>query len=450
MRFPNLTNGFVVLALLLSTGAFLPLLIQESGNEGPTQIVWLGVYAIVGFLILARWKRFIHVVTRDKFLLLLIMIALLSVFWSAAPEATIRRSMSLLGTTLLGAYLATRYSVEELLRLLAWALGLAVLFSLAFALAFPSYGVVTGTFGYYEGEEGWRGIYGEKNALGAAMALGAGVFFFLALGRPRHHWTMWAFFGLSIGVLLLANAKTALLSFLILLILFPFYKALRWQYNLIVPLFVVTILMGGTAVVWVLDNAQILLNTLGRDATLTGRTEIWPAVIESARQRPLLGYGYGGFWLGWEGESSKLWLRTAALFGAQNIGPSHAHNGFLDLWLNLGLLGVSMFVLSLLRGFSRAVTWARSTRTVEGFWPLAYLTLILIYASADFPILTHNSIWWVLYVAVVLSVSNKAVLVRSEAFRGVPMRRMGSLLVDSPSIHRPTGPTEPSSARRRR
>lgn len=445
MRFPNLTNGFVVLALLLSTGAFLPLLIQESGNEGLSQIAWLGIYMIVGFLILTRWKRFVRVATRDKSLLLLIMIALLSVFWSAAPETTIQRSTSLLGTTLFGVYLATRYSLEELLRLLAWALGLAALLSLVFTLAFPSYGVVTGTFGYYEGEEGWRGIYGEKNALGAAMALGAGVFFFLALGRSRHRWTMWAFFGLSVGVLLLANAKTALLGFLILLILFPFYRALRWQYTLIVPLFVVAILVGGTTAVWVLDNAQGLLNVLGRDATLTGRTDIWPAVIESARQRPLLGYGYGGFWLGWEGESSQLWLRTSVSFGPENIGPSHAHNGFLDLWLNLGLLGVSLFALSLLRGFYKAVTWARSTKTIEGFWPLAYLTLILIYASVDFPILTHNSILWVLYVAVVLSVSNKAVPVRSEAFRGVPIRRMDSLMGSS-SIHRPTGPPGPSRA----
>lgn len=429
MKTSNLTKAFVVLVLLLSTGALLPLLgggndtINSTQGGLATQLAWFGIYGITFLLIVARWQEFSRVIMRDKLLLLLVSIALLSVLWSAAPEATIRRGTALLGTTLFGAYLAVRYDQEELLRLLAWALGIAVLLSLVFALALPSYGVVSGDAPSYTGKEGWRGTYEEKNALGSTMALSAVVFLLLALSRHKHRWVLWACFGLSVCLLLLSNSMTALVSLVILLALLPLYKALRWQYTLVVPLFAVAIFVGGTVAAWLLGNTESILATLGRDATLTGRTEIWPAVLESIWQRPWLGYGYGGFWLGWAGESAHLWLRTASLFGPQPVGPDHAHNGFLDLWLNIGLLGVSVFTVGLLLAFFKAVAQVRLTRTAEAFWPLAYLTLMLLYASVDFPVLRHYSILWVLYVAIVLSMPGRVAQTRRRPTKGAPARR---------------------------
>jgi exopolysaccharide production protein ExoQ len=335
LRIPHPTKIFVVLVLLLSTGAYFPALFGQA-SEGVaaedtpvTRLVWLGIYLTTGLLIALRWKRFVRVATRDRFLLLLVGIALLSVLWSAAPEATVRRSAALLGTTLFGAYLATRYDLQRLLSLLTWALGIAGLLSLVSALVLTSYGVVS-----YEGW--WEGVYGEKNATGAAMALGALVFLLRALSQPRHRWLTWAFFGLSVGLLLLSNALTALMSLLILFLLFPFYKVLRWQYTLMLPFLILAVLVGGVASGWLLGNMENILPALGRDVTLTGRTEIWPAVIDSIRQRPWLGYGYGGFWLGWEGESAHVWSRTLVLFWPQLIGPTHAHNAVLEAWLDLG------------------------------------------------------------------------------------------------------------------
>lgn len=116
-----------------------------------------------------------------------------------------------------------------------------------------------------------------------------------------------------------------------------------------------------------------------------------------------MGYGYGGFWLGWEGESADIWLVLP-----QNNMPTHAHNGYLDLWLDLGLLGLSAFVLRFLLVIPRAMRLVRSTKTAEGLWPLAYVTLLLLYATA-YPVgLEQNSIWWVLYVAATLPLAARA------------------------------------------
>lgn len=406
-----LPKGFVVLSLLLFTGGLLPVLRQESSESlstsptafsliDPTQandttrLVWLVIYGITLVLIFTRWKQFVYIVTREKLLLLLVGIVLVSVLWSTAPEVTLRRSVGLIGTTLFGVYLAMRFDLSELLRLLAWTLGIAALLSLVFALILPSYGV----FSDIEGEA-WQGIYEHKNALGRAMTLSVVVFLLLALSSYRHRWVAWLCFGLSAGLVLFSASAAAIVISLSLLVLLPFYKALRWRYTFAVPFFTLAVLMSGAVAMWVLSNAESVLSVLGKDVTLTGRTEVWNAVLEMIWRRPWLGYGYGTFWQGWEGESAHVWLSTIWL----GFVAPHAHNGFLDLWLDIGLLGVLVFAVGFLLAFLRAIIWARLSRTTEGLWPLTYLTFMFMYSLTESAILKNNSAFWALYVAVVLS-----------------------------------------------
>lgn len=71
---------------------------------------------------------------------------------------------------------------------------------------------------------------------------------------------------------------------------------------------------------------------LGRTDTLTGRSEIWATLVPYAMQKPLLGYGFGGFW------TDKI----------RSLTSSHAHNGYLDIILNIGFLGLLFFTIFLL------------------------------------------------------------------------------------------------------
>lgn len=394
-----------MLVFFLSTGALIPLLVshgaqgdQDLAQGDPlSQVVWLGVYATTSLLIVTRWRRFVRVATRDKLLLLLVGLALISVVWSVAPAITLRRDVALLGTTLVGAYFAMRYEPGEQLRLLAWALGVAALLSLLFALALPSYGL--------DSDGSWQGIFGGgKNALGRAMALGSLVFLLLALSSHRHRWLPWSGFVLSVGLLVMANSATSLTVLLSVLFLLPLYGALRWPYLLATSLLIFATLLGAIAAVWFMANQETVLGVLGRDATLTNRTELWPAVIDMIRQRPWLGYGYGAFWLGWEGESAQVWLQTAAI----GLEAVHAHSGYLDLCINIGLLGAAMFALGFLFATGRAISWVRSSKSAIGLWPLAYLTFMLLYNFTESAILAHNDVFWVLYILAVLSTTRIA------------------------------------------
>jgi exopolysaccharide production protein ExoQ len=434
------TKLFVLLVLLLSSGALLPLLRpgdeNTEGNDPVIQALFAGIYVVTLLLILLRWKVVAYVATRDKLLLALVGVALISVLWSVTPEVTLRRGIALVGTTLFGAYLATRYSLREQLRLVAWVMGIAALLSLLVSLGLPSFGISSepGTAG------DWKGIFSHKNTLGRNMSLGALVFLLLALWMPRHRWLMWFSFGLSLVLILLANSMTALAVLLILVIFIPISRALRLHYALQVPVLVAVILLGGSIIIWLFNYPEVPLWAIGRDENLTGRTIIWDGALEMIWERSWLGYGYGAFWQGWEGESARLFIYLKGLgIPLREAGISQAHNDVLDLMLNLGVLGLFLFCTGFFRAFLRAISWSRSTITAKGFglpevlWPLLFLMFVLLSGLTERLVLQTNNLFWILYVSTLLSLARERVRTNSADTRNMryrssyPRRRQGRL-----------------------
>jgi O-antigen ligase len=300
---------FVFIVLQLFSGAIIQVLNKATGvaidgvNGDPKmQILWSAIYIITLLLTISRWKQFIHVASRNKLLLLLIGIALISFLWSAAPQVTLRRSVALVGTTLFGMYLATRYNPKELLRLIAWTFVIGAILSVIFALALPQYGIQP-----YSGSLTWRGIYRHKNLLGRLMALNAVVLFLLVPTIRRNRWLVWAAIGLSVGLLLLSQTKGGLLSFVILLILLPIYKALRLNYTLMLPFLIIVLNVAGIVIMWLVNNLEPLLTSIGKDITLSSRTPLWEAVIHKIQERPLLGIRIQCFLVRLAGESAYIW-----------------------------------------------------------------------------------------------------------------------------------------------
>jgi O-antigen ligase len=109
-------------------------------------------------------------------------------------------------------------------------------------------------------------------------------------------------------------------------------------------------------------------------------------------QRPWLGYGYSAFWTGLD-YSTYIW---------EVIGwpAPHAHNGLLDLWLDLGILGVTIFVISFLTTLVKALAWVRYTQSSEYLWPIIYLTFMLLVNLTQNIIITQNDIFWIMYVTI--------------------------------------------------
>jgi len=132
------------------------------------------------------------------------------------------------------------------------------------------------------------------------------------------------------------------------------------------------------------------LGALGKDVTLTGRVPLWLALIPFLQERPWTGYGLGGFWLGWEGPSAYVWSQVG-------WDPSHGHNGYLDLWLDLGLIGLSLGLWLLLS----LLSWGIRRYLREGFsgtnlfW-VGLGVFLAVYNFAESNFLRANNLYWIL------------------------------------------------------
>lgn len=395
---------FAFFGLQLSTGAIITAVKTASvtdeyaalspESDPVLRAIWFLVYGISACLLCLRWKQFIRVTKRDIFLVLLVGIAIASIFWSASPEFTLRRSGLLLGTTLFGVYIATRYTTSEIMQLIVWTLSIGAVLSVMFAIALPQYGVMPDS-------GAWRGIYTHKNFLGRLMGLNA---VFLLLLNPQKQTSRWAVrfaIALSIGLVAMSTSKGALVFLVILLTLMPLYRSLRWKYTIAIPFAVSFVVVLGSLLTLLLENLEyIVVDKLGKDLTFTGRTYIWESVIGMIQQRPLLGYGYTAFWQGLEGPS-------VAVVSAVDWAVPHSHNGYLDLCLDLGIVGLTLFVLGLGINLVRTFTQLHLTKTPAEIWPLIFLTGMVVYNFVESAILKQNSFFWITYVMAALTRPNQ-------------------------------------------
>lgn len=394
--------GISFVLVFLTTGALMPLLrlgggatpddaaaqIQVAGDP-VQQRVWLVSFVVIAGLVLRHHRRVLRAALRTTIPWVLTGLALLSTAWSAAPALTLRRGVLLLGMSAFGAYLAARFPGAALVRLLGAVLAAITLLSIAFALALPAYGL---EHGLHAGL--WRGIFAHKNELGRVMSFGATLWLLRVLYGDGRRSINIAFLALSVAVLILAGSSTFLVVFVAVGVALAGIRLLQSGLGVVGLLLVVSGIVVPAGTVWLLANYERILALLGRDPTLTGRTAYWELARIAIERRPLLGYGYGGFWQGGrEGPASDFILAVG-----QN--PTHAHNGILDFWLTLGLVGVLLFVGSLGVNLVRATAQLGRRDGGAGAFPLAFLLYLVASNVTESDIMTYNSVVWLLYVAI--------------------------------------------------
>jgi O-antigen ligase len=139
------------------------------------------------------------------------------------------------------------------------------------------------------------------------------------------------------------------------------------------------------------DASGSLLASVGRNPTLTGRTEIWQFVISIAGS-PLFGTGFESFWLG-----NRLQASWSTIFA----GLNEAHNGYLEVFLNLGWIGILILGVIILQGYRRIIRTLRQDRDLGGLW-LAFFLGALVYnlSEAGFRELTTS---WIFFLTAIMA-----------------------------------------------
>lgn len=379
----------VAMLLIYSGGWELPLFGENAGASagGIMRVAYLPAYA-AGFLLIAlNPVNMIRVLIRQPLLIVLMLIVIGSTMWSIAPDVTTRRSFAVTCTTLGGLALAARYKWAQLAEVVGAAFIVLIVASFAVCLAVPSIGVMTELF-----PGAWRGLWMEKNALGGLMALGFCLLSAAALLNPQRARLWWPFAGLALVLVLMSTSKTSLASLMVggAALVFVLIARRSPAAGAAITWTGVTgvVLLGG----FVLVASDVFFALLGKDATLTGRTEIWSAAMRQIEQRPWTGYGYAAVWDNKSGWGPFAWITKDAGFQAH-----HAHNSWIEQWLGLGIIGLAAWGLFYLQTLTLAIIAVfRERGALLAFPFLVVYTLVSLTESIA---VVYNDFRWALFVA---------------------------------------------------
>jgi exopolysaccharide production protein ExoQ len=318
---------------------------QGSYSEGSRlfQLQYGSIFLVAAIIVLRnQYWSLVHVRNMNPFLILFVLYCGLTMLWSPEPVVTLKRVIQLVGLITVGIAASPPIGYpRQLMDTLLGTFSILMFLSIIIVLMMPSVGIDT------ELNNAWRGIFSQKNALGAISALSA-IFWVRQLFEKRMPFMMCAG-GVLFSLLLLVMSKstTALLVFMLCCGL---YLLLRKRYLvglfdgsraiLAVAFVVVSCLMVFYIFQSRLPNwAEVFYPIeyfFHKSVDLTGRTEIWQLVLLEINQHPWFGIGYGAFWLG-EGSASQY------IIDIMHWVPLQSHNGYIDIWNELGFAGLGLF-----------------------------------------------------------------------------------------------------------
>ena len=372
-----LANCAFFLSGAISTLILTPGATPLEGNAAAQAILAISYLGVAAMLVAYRWETLV-VVRHNWSLAALVLLAFASSLWAETPELAFRRCVAAAGTTLFGIALAVKLTQEEQLRLLSWFFRILSILSLACIILLPTYGITD------TAEHEWRGVFGYKNFFGSIMALSVLIEWQLPTSTRWSKVLNRAALLLSACLLIGSNSITSMMAVVGAFVLLEIYNFATLRLRM--PLYatvVAAVLILSVGFVLVAANSETFLVLLGRSSDLSGRTEIWRWVVSSILKRPILGYGYAGFWT----ESAAATIEHA-------IGrPMYSHNGYLDTILTNGVVGLSLAIVFLGTGLKRAFDWSVQGESHASFWPLTFLLFFLLYNLGECTILMQHFIW---------------------------------------------------------
>ena len=251
-------------------------------------------------------------------------------------------------TAFFGIWIIDTFPLKKVLEIFYRSQIIFVFFSVVFALFFKRYRDWTNSYASY-----YIGLYGTKNEAGTELALGINLQLLLLrmyneekteISQPFLGFLILQFF------LLMATKSTGATVVTIIPALYILHFEKKWGKENWLPLSYLYIVSSVGFILFALTIIQWfapLLESIGEDASLTGRVPLWNRVIVIMQQsHTLTGYGYGMFWF--NQKAVDLFHAGFDKYSWAANMTAGAHNVLMDLWLNIGLLGIGSYFVMLL------------------------------------------------------------------------------------------------------
>ncbi|HEX2526159.1 MAG TPA: O-antigen ligase family protein [Geminicoccus sp.] len=326
-----------------------------AGSNIVNQLFWF-VATILGLLAVGpQWRtRLSRLVLGNPWLFGLAALGIVSCLWALEPMISLRRSIQqAMVIFCIAAAVGGASSLDRLLRMIYLGFAITLVVHML-ALPLPT---------SYDWRHAFRGFFSDKNGLGGLAAVAilfGGAIRSILETRAARIWNL-AYLGCWLVLLVLSLSKTSMALVVIVPAIYMGLNLVSRATRLGLGIYFVLVpVILGSLLAFVVFGAGIsfmeLAAMISPDVTFTGRTSIWVFVLDQLQGHWLLGYGFHSFWS--IGESSPSLTAPDHFIRFLN----QAHNGFLDLVLSVGLIGLGLFLCAIVQG-------AAAASRVRGAWP---------------------------------------------------------------------------------
>jgi exopolysaccharide production protein ExoQ len=348
----------------------------SSVEEGsPLDACFYFLLIAVGFYVLSKRQiRLSEIAQQNGWLIVFVLYCFVSIIWSDFPFVAVKRWIKFLGHPTMALIVLTEADPKEaVIRLMKRCAYVVAPVSILFIKYFPQLGR---SYEQWSGLTINNGIAAGKNLLGAdCLVLGFSLFWYLLQVRrtkksrwKRHEFWLIAGFLAGIAWLLRQAHSATSLTTLLVAVLVVVFVGTRWLNKKWIGTYmlaaIIVLVVGET----VFDLSARFSEALGRNSTLSGRTGLWTELLK-LDTNPIVGTGFESFWLG-----DRL-KRLAELYWWK---PNEAHNGYLEIYLTLGVIGLLIVAALLLATFGK-IRLALIRDFNWGRYRLGFFAAILLY-----------------------------------------------------------------------
>jgi O-antigen ligase len=364
--------------------------------------VYTSLIAVAILILSTRKIRWGEVVQSNRWVCALFFYMLVSILWSNFPDVSSKRWIRSLGDAVMVLVVVTESDpLEAACSVLRRVMYIHFPLSMVFIKYFRHLGVSWDDFGV----EMWTGITTHKNVLGQVVLIGGIYCLFEIIRKWRNKKAVgiYSVYLIMALWLLLASpvnkSNTSIALFILgVLLLFGLYsmksKIAELNRYVVSCVVIVGIVLSGIAFFHE-DVAQSVVTASvqasGRDMTLSGRTDMWSDLLTIASDNPILGVGYGSFWIG---NTHNLWEKHL-------WRPTQGHNGYIDVYLELGVIGLILLggvVLSAYKDILKVL----ATDFEQGALRFLWLILIVLHNVTESSFLRGTvDMWFVFLLATI-------------------------------------------------